>query len=68
MADKKQDKKAPKQGRPKMLPPELSKRFQIRCTPQDIELWTERAVQLGYGSVGAWLRKTANDALKQSVK
>lgn len=58
------DKKQQKQGRPKMLPAELSERFNIRCSKTDLEKWTERAVALGYGSVSAWLRRVANESLK----
>lgn len=57
-----------KVGRPKVLPPDLIKRFQIRCSVKDIEVWTERAIEQGYGNVSAWIRKVANDAMKQPAK
>lgn len=55
-------------GRPKILPAELTERFQIRCSVKDIESWETRALSLGYGNVSAWIRKVANDAMKQPAK
>lgn len=57
-----------KLGRPKVLPPELSKRYQIRCSPKDVEAWESRAAQLGYPGASSWIRKVLNDALKQPAR
>lgn len=56
------------QGRPRVLPKELSSRFQIRCAPDDIEAWEARAQAMGYGGASAWIRKVLADALKQPVR
>ena len=70
MADKKAEKKPKpqKQGRPKMLPAELSERFNVRASCSELETWKEHASNLGVGSLGGWLRMVANRAVMQSVK
>lgn len=66
---KKKRKPAPEEkkpiGRPKVLPPELDTRKQIRCASVDFAKWEERAFEMGFPDVSAWIRKVANDALKQ---
>lgn len=57
-----------KLGRPKVLPPELNTRYQIRCSDKDVEAWEKRATQLGYPGASSWIRKVLNDALKQPVR
>ena len=67
MPEKKRDKKR-KPGRPVTLPKELDKRYQIRCASSDVAAWEQRAMELGFPSASAWIRKIANDALKQPVR
>ena len=38
----------------------LTKRFEMRCSPEDFALWSRHAKSLGM-SAAAWLRVTAND-------
>jgi hypothetical protein len=54
-------------GRPKTLAADLTERFQIRCSPADIEAWKAAAATAGHASVGAWIRKAANTALKRAA-
>jgi len=61
-----EEKRSP--GRPRVLPPELDKRHQLRCASNDFELWVEHSKKLGFPSVSAWLRKVANDALPRSSR
>jgi predicted DNA binding CopG/RHH family protein len=61
-----EEKKHP--GRPKTLSPDLDKRHQLRCASKDFEAWKARATKLGFPNVSAWLRKCANDALKQPAR
>lgn len=42
-------------GRPPVNPPEMSERFMIRCTPDDLERWGKEAARLGL-TVGSWVR------------
>jgi len=55
-------------GRPKVLPPDLDKRHQLRCSSKDFELWERYAEQLGFPNVSAWIRKAANDALPKEMR
>lgn len=54
-----------KQGRPKVLSPDLDTRFQIRCSAKDVKAWEAQAEALGYGGASAWIRHVVNQALKQ---
>jgi hypothetical protein len=66
MAEKKRKPEADKKnGRPKVLPPELDTRIQIRASKKLVAVWKAHAVSLGYGDVSAWIRKLAADALRQ---
>ena len=69
MVKKKQNGKVEKrkQGRPKILAPELDTRFQIRCSAKDVEAWEEQAEALGYGGASAWIRHVVNQAIKQAT-
>jgi hypothetical protein len=40
-----------------------TKRYMIRCSPEEFELWEARARELGYASAGAWMQRIANDAI-----
>jgi hypothetical protein len=60
------DKKRP--GKPKVLPPDLDTRHQLRCRSSDLEAWSERAAEEGFPNVSAWIRKAANAALKQPAR
>lgn len=60
------DKKPP--GRPKVLPPELNKRHQLRCAERDFEMWEKYSKKIGFPNVSAWLRKVANDALPSNLR
>jgi len=60
------EKKPP--GRPKVLPPELDKRHQLRCASKDFEAWEEYSKEIGFPNVSAWLRKVANDALPKRLR
>jgi hypothetical protein len=60
------EKKSP--GRPRTLPPELDKRHQLRCATKDFDAWRKESGREGFPNVSAWLRKVANDALKQSTR
>lgn len=66
MVEKKQKQK--KQGRPKVLSPDLNHRLAIRCARGDAEAWEQRAISLGYGGASAWIRRILNEALKQPAK
>lgn len=55
-------------GRPKVLPPDLDKRYQIRCASRDFELWEKHRKKIGFPNLSAWLRKLANDALPANVR
>lgn len=55
-------------GRPKVLPPDLDKRHQLRCSSKDFELWEKYRKQLGFPNVSAWLRKVANDAIPPKMR
>ena len=55
------EKKPP--GRPKVLPPDLDKRHQLRCATKDFDAWEKHSQEIGFPNVSAWLRKVANDAL-----
>lgn len=70
MAEKKRKPEAAekKQGRPKVLPPELDTRIQIRASKKLVAVWKAHAVSLGYGDVSAWIRKLAADALRQPAR
>lgn len=50
-------------GRPKVLPPDLDKRHQLRCSSKDFGAWRLQATKLGFPNVSAWIRKVVNDAL-----
>jgi hypothetical protein len=50
-------------GRPKVLPPDLNKRHQLRCSSRDFDLWEEYSRSIGFPNVSAWIRKVVNDAL-----
>ena len=47
-----------KRGRPRVNPPEMTERFMIRCSTQDLELWRAAAGELGL-AVGPWMRMVA---------
>lgn len=47
---------------------DLTKRFEMRCTPQDFRRWERHARDLGLQSVAAFLRRAADDALSASTK
>jgi hypothetical protein len=55
-------------GRPKVLPPDLDKRHQLRCSSKDFEMWERYSNQLGFPNVSAWIRKTVNDALPTEMR
>lgn len=55
-------------GRPKVLPPELDKRHQLRCSSRDFEAWETHSQEIGFPNVSAWLRKVANDALARAKR
>jgi hypothetical protein len=55
-------------GRPKILPPELDKRHQLRCASKDFDLWEEYSKTIGFPNVSAWLRKVANAALPPELR
>jgi hypothetical protein len=57
-------KKRSNRGRPRIIPPELSRRFMIRTTDDDLETWENHARSLGYGGAAPWIRKTLNDAIR----
>jgi hypothetical protein len=65
-ADADDDKKAP--GRPKVLPPHLDKRHQLRCSSVNFALWRAHARTLGFPNVSAWIRKVADDALPSKMR
>lgn len=52
----------PKTKSAKRRPRELTKRYQIRCLPQELEVWERAARALGFGGASAWIRRVANDA------
>ncbi len=49
-------------GRPKVLPPDLDKRHQLRCASKDFDVWVREAGRAGFPNVSAWIRKVVNDA------
>lgn len=55
-------------GRPKVLPPDLDKRHQLRCSTADFGKWVAYATKLGFPNVSAWLRKVANDAVASAKR
>lgn len=55
-------------GRPKVLPPDLDKRHQFRCSSRDFELWEQFAKEVGFPNVSAWLRMVANAALPAKLR
>lgn len=61
-----EDKNPP--GRPKVLPPELDMRHQLRCSSRDFETWQEVATVAGFPNVSAWIRKAANDAARVATR
>lgn len=58
-----EDKNPP--GRPKVLPPELDMRHQLRCSSRGFETWQAAAEEAGFPNVSAWIRKVANDAARK---
>lgn len=55
-------------GRPRVLPPDLDKRHQLRCSSKAFQLWEQYAKQEGFPNVSAWIRKVANDALPEKMR
>lgn len=56
-----------KAGRPN-LHPELDDRLMVRCSKSDKEVWTERAVKLGFSGASQWIRKLVSDAMAKPVR
>jgi hypothetical protein len=46
--------------------PELTKRFEMRCSPADYRRWDRRARELGMSSVATFLRVAANEAITRT--
>lgn len=43
--------------------PDLTERFQVRCSPDDLERWGQAARDLGL-TIGQWLRMLAHKELR----
>lgn len=55
-------------GRPKVLPPHLDKRHQLRCSSSEFEEWVEESSKQGFPNVSAWIRRAANAALPKRAR
>jgi len=53
-----------KRGRPFTLAPNMSERFMIRCTPDDLALWAACA-RTNQTSIGGFVRSTMRRIVKQ---
>ncbi len=53
-------------GHPRVLHPAMTKRFMIRCTPDDIEEWRVQSEKFGM-TVGAWVRWAAKGAAAKNA-
>ncbi len=48
-------------------PSPLAKRYQIRCSPAELQAWEARAKALGFASASAWIQRLANAELGSPI-
>jgi hypothetical protein len=65
MAKKNPPKKAPTRpvGRPVVNPPDLDKRYMIRCSEEDWRAWDTHARSLGFNGAAPLIRKHMNELM-----